>query len=230
MATIKLKDLLKETIDDAEVKELENAMGSGFKGLEAALKSMEDEAREEVEQVDESILEGRLDEKGQLKEEITTLTIIGIFLAAPKIVELITKGLSKLIRVFKKVMGKGDGEADPEGAAAQIIKFTHKWHKSYIKALRWILKVTGVFKKAKITDEAAQMKAATLLYYTIIAGFAVYSGVHAVQAFKTAVASAGSAGGSFSLSALESGMTAIKSGEVVEFLGELGLAVKGADI
>ena len=120
--------------------------------------------------------------------------------------------------------------ADPEGAAAQIIKFTHKWHKSYIKALRWILKVTGVFKKAKITDEAAQMKAATLLYYTIIAGFAVYSGVHAVQAFKTAVASAGSAGGSFSLSALESGMTAIKSGEVVEFLGELGLAVKGGDI
>lgn len=230
MATIKLKDLLKETIDDAEVKELENAMGSGFKGLEAALKSMEDEAREEVEQVDESILEGRLDEKGQLKEEITTLTIIGIFLAAPKIVELIAKGLSKLIRVFKKVIGKGDGKADPEGAAAKIIEFTHKWHKSYIKALRWILKVTGVFKKAKITDEAAQMKAATLLYYTIIAGFAVYSGISAVQAFKTAVASAGSAGGSFSLSALESGMTAIKSGEVVEFLGELGLAVKGADI
>ena len=56
MATLKLKDLLKETIDDAEVKELETAMGSGFKGLEAALKSMEDEAREEVEQVDESIL------------------------------------------------------------------------------------------------------------------------------------------------------------------------------
>jgi hypothetical protein len=224
MATLKLKDLLKETIDDAEAKELENAMGSGFKGLEAALKSMEDEAREEVEQVDESILEGRLDEKGQLKEEVTTLAIVGIILAAPKLIELITKGISKLIRVFKKVMGKGDGKEDPAGTAAKIIEFTHKWHKSYIKALRWILKITGVFKKAKITDDKAQMKAATLLYYTIIAGMAVYSGVGAVHAFKSAVASAGSGAGGFSLSALEAGMAAIKSGEVAEFIGELGLA------
>jgi hypothetical protein len=228
MATIKLKDLLKETIDDQEAKELEKAMGSGFKGLEAALKSMEDEAREEVEQVDESILEGRLNEKGQLKEEVTTLAIVGIILAAPKLVELITKGISKLFRVFKKVMGKGEGEADPEGTAAKIIEFTHKWHKSYIKALRWILKVTGVFKKAKITDDKAQMKAATLLYYTIIAGMAVYSGVGAVQAFKSAVASAGSGASGFSLSALEAGMAAIKSGEVVEFMAELGLAGSSA--
>ena len=86
------------------------------------------------------------------------------------------KALSKLIKVFKKVMGKGEGKDDPEGTAAKIIEFTHKWHKSYIKALRWILKVTGVFKKAKITSDANQMKAASMLYYTIIAGLAVYSG------------------------------------------------------
>ena len=84
MASIKLKDLLKETIDDQEAKELEKAMGQGFKDLESALSSMEDEAKADVEQVDESILEGRLDEKGQLKEELTTVAIIGILLAAPK--------------------------------------------------------------------------------------------------------------------------------------------------
>jgi hypothetical protein len=224
MASIKLKDLLKETIDDQEAKELEKAMGQGFKDLESALSSMEDEAKADVEQVDESILEGRLDEKGQLKEELTTVAIIGILLAAPKLVELMAKGLSKLIKVFKKVMGKGEGKDDPEGTAAKIIEFTHKWHKSYIKALRWILKVTGVFKKAKITSDANQMKAASMLYYTIIAGLAVYSGVGAISAFKSGMASAGSGAGGFSLSALEAGMAAIKTGEVSSFLGELGLS------
>jgi len=215
---------LYEEDDDAEVKDLEKAMGDGFKGLESALSSMEDEAKADVEQVDESVIKRHLNEMGELNEELTTVAILGIILAAPKVVELLTKGLSKLIRVVKKVMGKGDGKEDPEGTAAKIIEFTHKWHKSYIKALRWILKVTGVFKKAGITNDANQMKAATMLYYTIIAGLAVYSGVGAVSAFKSAMASAGSSAGGFSLSALEAGMAAIKTGEVAEFLGELGLA------
>jgi len=214
---------LYEEDDDAEVKDLEKAMGDGFKGLESALSSMEDEAKADVEKVDESVIKRHLNEKGELNEELTTVAILGIILAAPKVVELLTKGLSKLVRVVKKVLG-GDGKEDPEGTAAKIIEFTHKWHKSYIKALRWILKVTGVFKKAGITNDSNQMKAATMLYYTIIAGLAVYSGVGAVSAFKSAMASAGSSAGGFSLSALEAGMAAIKTGEVAEFLGELGLA------
>ena len=215
---------INEEDDDAEVKELEKAMADGFKGLEAALNSMGDEARADVEKVNESVIKRHLKEKGELNEEVSTLFILGIILAAPKIVELFTKGLSKLVRTFKKVLG-GDGKEDPEGTAAKIIKFTHKWHKGYIKAIRWILKVTGVFKKAGITDKANQMKAASMLYYTLIAGLAIYSGVGAVSAFKSAMASSGaSAAGGFSLSAFEAAMATIKSGEVAEFLGELGLA------
>jgi hypothetical protein len=42
-----------------KLKSLKRQWDQGFKDLEAALSSMEDEAKADVEQVDESILEGQ---------------------------------------------------------------------------------------------------------------------------------------------------------------------------
>ena len=82
--------------------------------------------------------------------------------------------------------------------------------------------MAGGFKKVGINDEAQQMKAAEAVYYVLVASLAVYSGVGAVSAFKSAVTGAAN-GGSFSLAAFEAAMASIKSSEVAEFVGKLGL-------
>jgi hypothetical protein len=79
-----------------------------------------------------------------------------------------------------------------------------------------------MFEKVGIKSEAAKMKAAELLYYTIIAGLAVYSGVGAIEAWKEAIKQSGSLA-HISLGALESAMAGIKTTEVATFMSELGL-------
>ena len=210
---MKLQKILREVEDKAEIDALSNAMGDAFKTLGSELEKNKQAIAQDVEQSDAS-----------LNEALGAVAIIGFLLALPKVVELVVKGISKLTTVFKKLVKPGEAKQDPEGMAAKIIEFTHKWHKSYIKGLKWVLKATGAFSKAGIKDEAAQMKAAEVVYYTIIAGLAVYSGVGAVGAFKSALTGpAASSASGFSLGSFEAAMATIKSGEVAEFLGKLGL-------
>tara|TARA_Y100000310_G_scaffold81085_1_gene77716 strand:- start:318 stop:983 length:666 start_codon:yes stop_codon:yes gene_type:complete len=219
---IKLKDILLNEADvfgntsntssggDQIEKELEKEMGASLKDLEAATKSIAPKAKAEVDAVDE----------GKLNESLGVTAIIGIILAAPKVVEIFAKGLSKLIKAFQRLLGK-----DQTGSkvAETIIDFAHKWHKLYIKAVRGILWFTGIFRKAKITDKKDQQKAAEAVYYIIVAGLAVSAGIGAVGAFKGAMSTAAH-GGSFSLGALETAMAAIKTGEVATFVKSIGVA------
>ena len=88
------------------------------------------------------------------------------------------------------------------------------WHTLLVAAFIAVAFVLG--------HKLGQKKAAEVVYYTIVAGLAVYSGIGAVGAFKGAIQGAAH-GGSFSLGAFEAAMATIKSGEVVDFLGKLGL-------
>lgn len=200
--------------DDQEIKDLDQAMGSSLKAMAAAFDTDIEDVKAEVDELPEK----------PINEAIGTVAVIGMLLAAPKVVELITKGLSKLIKLFKKVIPKSGAKTDDDkkDTAAKIIEFTHKWHKMYIKGVKGLLKISGLFRKAGITDPAAQEKTAKVVYYTIVAGLAVYSGIGAISAFKDAASIAPHAG-SFEIGTLEAVMAAIKSGEVVEFIGELGL-------
>lgn len=209
-----MEQLVKEAEDKAQIDALSQAMGAGFTAMGSELKSKEDELKADVEQADVKVTEA-----------VGAVAIIGMLLAAPKVVELIVKGFAKVVSVFKKMFKPKQAKTEEEQneMASKIIEFTHKWHKSYIKGLKWILKVSGMFAKAGIKDDAAQTKAAELIYYTIIAGLAIYSGVGAAGAFKSAATSG--AGGDIALGSLEAAMTSIKSGEVMEFLGKLGLKV-----
>lgn len=209
-----MEQLIKEAEDKAQIDALSQAMGAGFNVMGSELKSKEDELKADVQQADVKVTEA-----------IGTIAVIGMLLAAPKVVELVVKGFAKVVSVFKKMFKPKQAKSEQEQSemANKIIEFTHKWHKSYIKGLKWILKVSGLFAKAGIKDDAAQTKAAELIYYTIIAGLAVYSGVGAAGAFKSAMSSG--AGGDIAIGSLESAMATIKSGEVAEFLGKLGLKV-----
>jgi hypothetical protein len=206
------KKILSEAETSTELRAMDNAMDSSFKKLGAELKSNLDVIKKDV---DNSNIE--------VKEEIGTVAIIGMLLAAPKVIELLAKGLSTVVKTYKKLFQKNSAQTDSENVemAEKIIEFAHKWHKSYIKGLKWILSVTGIFDKANVKSDSDRQKAAEVLYYTIIAGLAVYSGVGAVSAFKTGLQSVNVS--DFSISALESAMSTIKSAEVGAFIKKLGI-------
>lgn len=214
---MKLKVLLENVIQEEEEKKaisaLDQAMGTSFNTMGVELQKNQKELQQDVEQ-----------SNPEVNEALGAVAILGVLLAAPKVVELIVKSFGAVVNVFKKLFKPGQAKTPEEQKqmANTIIEFTHKWHKSYIKGLKWILKVTGVFKKAGIKDETQQMKAAEAIYYVLIALLAVYSGVGAYSAFKSAAAGA-THGGGFSLAAFETAMASIKSSEVIEFAGKLGL-------
>lgn len=205
------KKVLKEAEDKALISKMDAAMGSGFRTLGSELEANQDEIQQDVEQAD-----------AEVNEALGTVAVIGIILAAPKALELFMKGLGGIVNLWTKLVKPGEAKGREEEFAKSIIEFTHKWHKAYIKGVKWILKVSGIYKKAGITSPAEQDKAAEVVYYTLIAGLAVYSGVGAVSAFKAAAAGSPHGGG-FALGAFEAAMASIKTGEVKEFLAKAGL-------
>jgi len=205
------KQILKEEENKAQINAMDQAMKASAAELANFYKSHEDEIKKDVEQSDAT-----------LNESLGVVAIIGFILALPKVVELLVKGIGKLVSVWKKLVKPGEAKGKEEEFAHNIIEFTHKWHNMYISGLQWILKMSGAFKKAGITDQAGQKKAAEVVYYTIIAGLAVYSGIGAIGAFKAAAQGAAHGGG-FSLGAFEAAMATVKTGEVAQFLGKLGL-------
>lgn len=206
------KQILREE-DSKIVDELSAAMERSFKELGSEFESNKEEIQKDVNSVETPV-----------KESIGAVAILGMILAAPKLVEILVTATSKLVSVFKQLFTKKSAKTPEQQSqiATNIIEFTHKWHKSYIKGLKWILKVSGIFKKANVTSESEQLKQAEVIYYIIIAGLAVYSGISAISAFKTAFSQAGNVS-HFSIGSLETAMSSIKSQEVLEFLKKLKL-------
>jgi hypothetical protein len=213
---IKLKTLVKEQEESQIDSQLDQAMQNGLTAMASNFSANKEELKQDVEQADIPIA-----------ESLTAVTIVGALLAAPKIVELLGKGFIKLISVFRKLIKPGQAKTSEgeEAAAEALVHFTHKWHGAYIKGIKGLLKITGLFSKAGIKDDAAQTKAAELIFYTIVAGLAVYSGFGAAAAFKKAIAAKNIAAsaGNFSLGSFEAAMAQIKTGEVKDFVGKLGL-------
>lgn len=208
--------------DEKQIADLEREMGAVANQLGSDFSAASSEIKQQVQDMPEKELNER---KQKLNEAIGATAIIGFILALPKLVEILTKSMAKLIKLIQKFTKANPPETEEEKVewAEKIIEFTHKWHKLYIKAFYYMFKMSGLYKKAGITDESTKMKVAKIFYYTVVAGLAVAAGIGAVGAFKTAAAQA-SHGGEFAIGTFESVMASIKSGEVAEFLGELGLS------
>ena len=211
-----LEEILREEESKKQIAAMDQAMGDAFKTLGAELEANKEEIQQDVANADVN--------EEKLHEVIDPITIIGIALAAPKVIELFAKAIGRLVAAWKRLVKPGQAKGSEEEFASTIIEFTHKWHKLYIKGIKWILSVSGVFKKAGVKDEATKEKAAEVMYYVIVAGLAVYAGVGAVKAFKSALQGGASAVGDFSLGGLETAMVAVKSTEVKEFLMKMGLS------
>ena len=204
-----------ESAEDADA-DIEKALKAGLNDFKAAFNSLEDEAKEDVAQVDESVIEENLRERrGELNEAVSPLLIISIIAAAPKALEIIAKAMGKLIKVFKTKV-KGQEDADDPAFIKGVLDFAHKWHKNYIQMIKWMLWATGILAKAKLKkDDPGAKKAAEVIYYVIVFGLMMASGAAAVGA---------AAKGHASMAAGEGALAAIKSAEVIEFLGALGIS------
>lgn len=209
------QSVIKEYETDEINADLEREMKAALSKITSSAKSVK---------VEKENIEVESEENGELQEALDPVSWIGIILAAPKVVELLTKAFSTLLSKINKYFKKGNQPTDNETEIAKtIISFTHKWHSAYVKVLQYILEATGCFRKANITDSADKKRASEMLYYIIVAGLATYSGVGAAKAFKAAMASKDitTAASSFNLAAIESAMAAIKSGEVKAFLSKV---------
>lgn len=212
---MKLQKILKEVENKTELDALNQAMGDAFKTLGQEFETNKAEIEQEVNK-----------SNAALNEALGVVAVIGFILALPRLIEIFVKGLNKLVSLFKKIVKPGEAKENESEMASRIIDFTHKWHKFYIKGVKYILKSSGVFDKAGIKGDASQNKAAEVVYYVIVAGLAVYSGIGSVTAFKQALSAKGTTGAAgFSLSAFEAAMASVKTGEVRDFLTKLGLKV-----
>ncbi len=207
--------------DKKQIADLEREMGAVANQLGSEFSAASDEIKQQVEDMPEEELNER---KQKLNEAVTATVIIGFVLALPKLVEIMTKTLVKIVKLIQKFTKANPPSTQQEKVewAEKIIEFTHKWHKLYIKAFYYMFKISGLYKRAGITDESTRMKVAKIFYYTVVAGLAVAAGVGAVGAFKTAAAQAAH-GNEFALGTFEGVMAAVKSGEIAAFLGELGI-------
>jgi len=169
-----LEGIILEAEDKAKEAEISSAMQQAFTKLGAEFQAHEDEIKQDVEQ----------SEGGELNE-IAITAAIGFILSMPKLVTTIGKALATLAKIIKKVTGNaGKGEDEQLKVVQILLNVGDKWFNQYIKGFMWILKLSGAYKKMNITDEATQRKIAELLYYAILAGFAVNSGIQAVGALK----------------------------------------------
>jgi len=205
--------------DKKQIADLEKEMGAVASEIGSAFSAAQDEIKQQVEDMPEDKLN---EYKQNINEAIGVLTVLGWILASPKLVEIITKGVSKVVKLIQKYTKTNppQTEEEKEEWAEKIIEFTHKWHKAYIKMFYYIFKWSGFYKVTGMKDEAKRMKTAKIMFYLVVAGLAVKAGIDAIGAFKAAVAKS-SLGGEFALGTFESIMASIKTAEVAEFIAAI---------
>jgi hypothetical protein len=205
---MKLKLILLEAEMEHIEASLEKEFGNTLRDLSTDAKSQYNPLKQEAASVEDDVLD----------ESIGIIGIVGIVLAMPRVLEILAKPIGKFIKLARKVL-KSKAVEDETKVADTILHFAHKWHHGYVKVIKWILEVSGAFKKAGFTSDSQKDKAANLIYYIVIALLAVHSGIDSIHAFKE-VATAANAG-NISIAALESALASIKTQEVALFSKKL---------
>jgi hypothetical protein len=127
------------------------------------------------------------------------LTTAGFVLAFPSILKLI----SKLGKKAGNLIGKQpEKESEYQEWMKKLGETADNLHSLYLIPIE---KIINKFVK----DKNKAKKISTLIFYLIIASMLVFSGIETIKAFQSK---------NFSLSILEAALTAIKSGEIRQFI------------
>lgn len=145
-------------------------------------------------------------EKASEKEQPTNeglLTIASIAVALPTILGLIANVGKKAGSIINKMIGKKPNEKEQEEAwFAKLGKIAEDMHHLYLIPIE---KIVGKFVK----DHDKAKKISNVIFHVIVASFLLASGATAVKAIQSK---------NISLATLEGALTAIKSGEVSQFV------------
>lgn len=203
-----------EDIDPEMKKEMEKAFTDGMNQLANGLSSIGKEAESKVD--DEKAVEDALEDapviqkmvgealirrkrmiqegntRGRLNEELTTLFLVSLAIAMPKIIELIGK-------VTQWIINKLGGKSK---AGDKIAHFGHWLHELMIKAITKGLYIVPGFKKL---PKDKQEKIAKVIHTVVVAGLAAASGIGAFDALSNS---------SYIIGGIESALTAVKAGEL----------------
>jgi Sec-independent protein translocase protein TatA len=159
-----------------------------------------------------------------LNEAVGAAVVISILLAAPKALEIITKGMDRLVKTFKRSVGRKEAKTEEEQSelAKRIIKFSHDWHGFYVKIIQFILRISGVYRKANIDPKSPQAeKIAKVIFIVIVIGLGIYGGVQSLKHFYNAFKGIGQLGAEVGTGGLEAALTTIKGTEAKEFLSKI---------
>lgn len=168
-----------------------------------------DEVVDDVKDEMDAILKGMESElnKASTKSKPTNegfLTIASITIALPAILGLIARLGKAAGTMANKILGKKPSEkGEYEKWMNKLGNIADELHHLYLSPIESIVK-----KFIKNPDKAK--KVSQSIFYVIVATFLIASGVTAVQALQAK---------NLSLASLEGALSAIKSGEIIEFLG-----------
>ena len=172
--------------------------------------------------LNESLYEGKIDPKLQkeldklldeFEENIEngivkegTVTTIGAVIAVPAVLGLISKFGRFANKMHKKIIGKEvDPNSELEKYMAKMSKLADDLHHMYLKPIELIV---GKF----IKDKDKAHKVSNFILHAIVATLLFAAGATSISAFNSK---------NYSLSLLEGLLTAIKSGELRQYITKL---------
>jgi len=152
-----------------------------------------------------SKIDNTLEDKTQEQNE-SALTIASIALATPALLGLVARFGKEASNVIKRI--KGDKPTDPGEAETwfeDLGKVADQLHHLYMAPLKAIV-------KKFIKDPIKAEKLASFLFHVIVGIMLLASGAGAIKALKSK---------EISMAALESALSAIKGGEIKQYINKL---------
>lgn len=150
-------------------------------------------------------IEDELEDKSKDQKE-SVVTTASVALALPAILGLIARFGKAVTGIVNRTIGrKPEGQGDAEKYFQQMSRIADELHGLYMKPLELIV-------RRFVKDEAKAKKISSFLFHVIIAIMLIASGVTAVKAIQSK---------EISLATLETALTAVKGGEVKNYLTKL---------
>ena len=151
-------------------------------------------------------MEDALEDKSKNQEESVVLTTSSLLLALPAILGLIARLGKAMSSIIKRTIGTAsDNQSDSEKYFQQMGRIADELHHLYIKPIELIV-------KRFVKDENKAHKVAVGIFHIIVAIMCIASGIGAVKALKAKA---------INIATLETALSAVKGGEVKQYISKL---------
>jgi len=151
-------------------------------------------------------MEDALEDKSKTQDESIALTTSSLLLALPAILGLIARLGKAMSSIIKRTIGKAsDHQNDADRYFQQMGRIADELHHLYIKPIELIV-------RRFVKDPTKAHKVANGIFHVIVAIMCIASGVSAVKALQSK---------EISMASLESALSAVKGGEVKNYITKL---------